>query len=203
MTQVQPPAPHLSTPGRIAGLNPKTGKKIWESPWWCQLDVFATTPAVSGDTVFITTGYGGGGCKLVQVSGTEATKVWEHWKDKTIASLHSDPIILDGYIYCYSGMSSGKGELQCVELKTGRLMWSAGEQVGWGTMILVNSRLLCLSNRGDLFLVEPDPKIFRKVTEFRQAIPDTSGQAWTVPVVANGNLYLRFKERLICYDLLN
>ena len=191
-----------NTPGRIAGLDPRTGKKIWESPWWCKLDIFATTPAVDGDTVFITSGYGGGGCKLVRVAGTKATKVWEHWKDKIIASLHSDPIILDGYIYCYSGMSTGKGELQCVELKTGKLMWSAGEQVGCGTMVLVDRHLLCLSNRGDLFLVGPNPKAFKKVTEFRGAIPDTRDYAWTVPVVANGKLYLRFKECLICYDLM-
>lgn len=190
------------TPGRIAGLDPGTGKRIWESPWWCQLDVFAATPAVDGNTVFITTGYGGGGCKLVGVRETKATQVWEHWKDKVIASLHSDPIIVDGYIYCYSGMSSGKGELQSVELKSGRLMWSAGEQVGCGTIVLVDGHLLCLSNRGDLFLVEPNPKAFRKVTEFRGAIPDARGYAWTVPVVANGKLYLRFKEWLICYDLM-
>lgn len=190
------------TPGRIAGLAPGTGGKIWESPWWCKLDVFAATPAVDEDMVFITSGYGGGGCKLVKVAETEATKVWEHWNDKTIASLHSDPIILDGYIYCYSGMSSDKGDLQCVELKSGELMWSAAEQAGWGTIVLVDGHLLCLSNRGDLLLVEPDPKAFKKVTEFRRAIPNIRGYIWTVPVVADGKLYLRCKECLICYDLM-
>ncbi len=88
------------------------------------------------------------------------------------------------------------------ELKTGKLMWSAGEQVGCGTMVLVDRHLLCLSTRGDLFLVEPNPKAFKKVTEFHGAIPDVRGYAWTVPVVANGKLYLRFKGRLICYDLM-
>jgi hypothetical protein len=99
-------------------------------------------------------------------------------------------------------MSSDKGELQCVELTTARLMWSAGEQVGCGTMVLVDRQLLCLSNRGDLFLVEPNPKAFKKVAEFRGAIPDTGGYAFTVPVVANDKVYLRFKGLLICYDLI-
>ncbi len=157
---------------------------------------------MDGNTVFITSRYGGGGCKLVKINGTNAVKVWEHWKDNIAACLHSDPIILDGHIYCYSGMSSSKGELQCVELKTGKLMWSAGEQVGCGTIVLVDKHLLCLSSRGDLFLVVSNPKAFKKVTEFLGAIPDTGGYAFTVPVVANGKLYLRFKERLICYDLM-
>ncbi|MFH1708073.1 MAG: hypothetical protein ABIF71_09155 [Planctomycetota bacterium] len=31
---------------------------------------------------------------------------------------------------------------------------------------------------------------------------DVKNAAWTVPVVANGKLYVRYLQRLVCYDLL-
>ena len=55
---------------------------------------------------------------------------------------------------------------------------------------------------GNLFLVKPDPNQFVKVTEFRGALPGTKHPTWTIPVVANGRLYLRYRQRLICYDLV-
>jgi len=35
-----------------------------------------------------------------------------------------------------------------------------------------------------------------------RAVGTEKGPAWTLPVVANGLLYLRFKQQLVCYDLM-
>ena len=53
-----------------------------------------------------------------------------------------------------------------------------------------------------VFLVKPDHTGFQKVSEIRNAMPDVKNSAWTVPVVANGKLYLRHLQRLICYNPL-
>ena len=50
--------------------------------------------------------------------------------------------------------------------------------------------------------MKPDPNKFNKVSELRNALGDVKGPVWTRPVVANGLLYLRFKQRLVCYHLL-
>ncbi len=34
------------------------------------------------------------------------------------------------------------------------------------------------------------------------ALGPTRGPVWTVPVVANGRLCLRFEQRLVCYELM-
>ena len=47
----------------------------------------------------------------------------------------------------------------------------------------------------------PDPNKFELVTELPDAMGDVSGAAWTIPVLANDNLYLRFKQKLICYEM--
>ena len=56
--------------------------------------------------------------------------------------------------------------------------------------------------KGNLFLIEPNTGEFRKVTEFKKALGEVSDPAWTIPVVANGKLYLRYMQRLICYDIM-
>jgi len=58
-----------------------------------------------------------------------------------------------------------------------------------------------MDNEGSLFLVKPDPEALLVVTQFRNALGNIKHPAWTIPVVANGKLYLRYMQRLLCYSL--
>jgi hypothetical protein len=125
------------------------------------------------------------------------------WRSTVIASHHSDPALIDGYLYGYSGQSSqNRGDFKCVELATGTEKWSSKE-IGWGTLIHADGHLICLDIKGNLFLIKPDAQEFTKVAEMKAALGDVTHPAWTVPTVANGKLYLRYMQRLICYDLIN
>ena len=182
----------------LACLDPDDGKELWSVPWTTNYDVNATTPVTAGTTVFITSGYSRG-CQALEMMDTEAAVLW---RNKAISSQHSDPFIIDGFIYSYSGQSNqNKGYFKCVELKTGEEKWSTGE-IGWGTMIHIDGHLLCMDIAGNLFLVRPDPSGFRKVTQFRGALGSVGHPAWTIPIVANGKLYLRYMQRLVCYNLM-
>lgn len=183
----------------LACLEPDDGREIWSTPWKTSLGVNASTPAVDGMNVFITSGYKMG-CKAVKVteSGVEVL-----WRNKVISSQHSDPIIIDGFIYGYSGQSNqNRGYFKCVELATGIEKWSTDE-IGWGTTVYVDGHLLCMDIKGNLFLVEPDSSAFRKVAEFRGAIEGVKNTSWTVPVIANGKVYLRYMQHLVCYSLMS
>lgn len=181
----------------LAGLAVETGKELWNVPWKTPYDVNATTPVVIGNQVFITSGYGTG-CALIEVSDGNASV---KWSNKVIASHHSDPRIVGGFIYGYSGHSSqNKGTFKCVELSTGKEQWAANE-LGWGTCVLVDGHLLCVDILGNIFLVKPDPSGLMKITELLHVFGQIKGPVWTQPIVANGRLYLRFKQQLVCYDL--
>jgi outer membrane protein assembly factor BamB len=182
----------------LSCLQPDDGKELWSTPWKTNYGVNATTPAVAGTTIFITSGYNVG-CETLKAMDTGVDVLW---RSKVIAAQHSDPIIIDGFIYGYSGQSNqNKGYFKCVELETGVEKWST-THVGWGTAVYVDGHLICMDIKGNLFLVKPDPSAFRKVTEFRGAIQDVWDTAWTLPVVANGRIYLRYMQRLICYNLM-
>jgi len=184
----------------LAALNPADGTKLWNAPWPTRHDVNAATPVVVGAKVFITSDYGAGG-ELLAVSESDYEVLW---KNKAIASHHSDAAIVGDYLYGYSGHSDqNRGHFKCLALDTGEEQWSTGE-LGWGTTVQVDGHLICLDIKGNLFLVKPDPGELRIVTRFPKAIPKVSakGHTWTIPVIANGKLYLRYRQRLICYDLM-
>ncbi|MFC2152366.1 hypothetical protein ACFLSE_07550, partial [Bacteroidota bacterium] len=74
--------------------------------------------------------------------------------------------------------------------------------MGQGTTTYVDGHLICMDVKGNLFLVKPDPEAFHLVGKIENALGEVRYQAWTVPVVANGKLYLRYLQTLVCYDLM-
>ena len=138
------------------------------------------------------------GCEALKVSQKGYSVVW---KNNVLEAQHSDPILINGYIYGYSGESArNNGHFKCLELATGKEVWST-DQIGQGTTTYVDGYLICLNIKGDLFLLTPEPTGFKKMGEISSAISDVKNPAWTVPVAANGKLYLRYMQQLVCYNL--
>jgi hypothetical protein len=130
-------------------------------------------------------------------------KVTELWPPSTVmAAHHSDPHYDEGYLYGYSGDSTrGWRELKCVEFATGREAWAAGREADCGTLVAVDGYLLCFGNRGALCLVERRPDRFAKTAEFTVIEGRRPKDCFTGPVIARGKLYLRHRDRLLCYEL--
>jgi len=183
----------------LAALDVGNGNKLWNVAWETDYDVNATIPVTIGDRVFITSGYKVG-CALLKVN-RDAAKIL--WQNPAIASIHSDPHIIDGYIYGYSGDSfQNRGAFKCISLNDGKEKWTTNE-MGWGTCSFVDDHLICCDIKGNLFLMKPDPNQFIKVTQLEKALGNIRGPVWTKPIIANGLLYLRFNQRLVCYELVN
>ncbi len=181
----------------LSCLSPVDGKMLWSVNWPTSYGVNATTPVIYNDIVFHTSGYKMG-CEAIKVTTKGYTVLW---KNNAMEAQHSDPVLIDGYIYGYSGESSrNNGQFKCLQLSTGKVMWSTN-LIGQGTTTYVNGHLICQDIKGNLFLINPDPSGFKKVGEIKSAIEDVKNPAWTVPVVANGRLYLRYMQQLICYQL--
>ncbi len=179
----------------LSCIDTEEGQERWRAPW--EFDMNATTPALENNIVFITSFTQG--CQALEIS-SDGYKVL--WKNSAVSAHHSDPIIIDGYLYGYTGFSGrNKGAFKCIELKTGEEMWSSKE-MGQGTTTYSDGHLICMDVKGNLFLVKPDPGNFNMVSSFENALNDVRYQAWTVPVVANGKLYLRYLQTLVCYDLM-
>ncbi len=181
----------------LSCIMPSDGRKLWTVPWPTEYSVNATTPIVDKDIIFHTSAYKMG-CEALKVSLNGYSVLW---KSRVMEAQHSDPILIDGYIYGYSGESvRNVGQFKCIELLTGKELWSTN-LLGQGTVTYVDGHLICQDIKGNLYLVHPDPSGFKIAGKMLSAIEDVKNPAWTVPVVANGRLYLRYLQQLICYKL--
>jgi hypothetical protein len=65
---------------------------------------------------------------------------------------------------------------------------------------LADGRLYYRNESGTMLLIEPSAKQYVERGSFEQ--PDRGDRpAWSHPVLANGKLYLRDQDVLLCYDV--
>ena len=105
-------------------------------------------------------------------------------------NLINSSVFYKGHIYGFD-----KGIFKCIETKAGEVKWQArGFQRG--SLILVDGHLIVLGEQGKLALVEANPD--RYVEKASVQIMD--GRCWTAPTLAEGRLYLRNREEMLCLD---
>jgi len=169
-----------------------TGLKLWEHPWVTSYDVNAADPVVVDGKVFITSGYGHGGA-LLDVSGAKPVVLWEN---KNMGSHFSTPVVLNGYAYGGHG-NTGKGAVRCIDIKNGEMKWET-KDIGYGSVLLADGKLLMLGDKGTLAVAEAGPDQYRELSKSKVL----DGTCWTVPTLCNGLIYCRNdKGRLLCLDL--
>lgn len=188
--------------GGLVAFNPKTGKVDFRFPWRAKIleSVNASNPVVVGDEVLITECYGPGAA-LLKVTPGKAEPVWtdkDKDRDRSLACHWNTPIHVDGYVYGSSGRHENEAELRCVELATGKVAW-AEKRLSRASLTLIDGHFLCLTERGELYLVKMNPKKFEPVAKW---VTDVDYPSWAAPVVSHGLLYVRGKDRLICAELI-
>jgi outer membrane protein assembly factor BamB len=181
----------------VYGVDAKSGKELWFYSWETSWDVNAADPIVVGDKVFITSGYKRG-CTVIDISGTTPKKVWEN---KELASQFSSPVYVDGYIYGIDG-NAGKGELKCIDFKTGAVKWN--QNTGFGSLMAADGKLIILNekkNTGVLTIAELSPQGYKELSS-AQVLDPKGAKCWTMPVLCGGKVYCRdSKGQLVCIDV--
>jgi len=184
------------TPDSVAGVAATDGKLLWKAPRKGRVAVIPS-PICEKDLVYVSSGYGVG-CNLfkVSVAGSKFSAE-EVYANKVMANHHGGIINLGDFLY---GHSEGKG-WTCQELKSGEAKWQEKDALGKGAIAYADSRLYLRSeSKGTIVLVEASPSGYKEHGRFEQ--PERSQQkAWPHPVIANGKLYLRDQDVLLCYDV--
>jgi outer membrane protein assembly factor BamB len=196
----------------LLGLDPATGKLDFRFPWRAPIleSVNASNPVVVGNRVLISETYGPGSALLKVKPGGYET-VWtdaEKGRNKSLQCHWNTPIHVDGYVYGSSGRHSNNAELRCVELDTGKVMWSV-PGLTRSSLLLVDGHFICLSEDGSLRLLKVDPKQYVEVSVLspgdlsgKDRAPLLEAPCWAAPILSHGLLYVRGKDRLACLELI-
>ncbi len=189
----------------VVGVAASDGKFLWRYDKPANgMGINCSTPIYHDGMVFAASAYGGGG-GLVKLSkdGNGGVKAEEVYSTRKMQNHHGGMILLDGCLYGANGGNEG-GYLICLEFKTGNVLWDgrddAEHRAPKGSIALADGRLYYRTEKGTMLLIEPSPKEYLERGRFEQ--PDrTSQPAWAHPVIANGKLYLRDQDLLLCYDV--
>ncbi len=182
----------------LAGLSAADGKVLWRfEPPAKNSMANIPTPMFHNNLVFASTGQGKGGvAKLTASNGSvTAEQVW--LTAETAASL-GGYIRVGDHLYGVGGPRNDQ-QLMCVEMATGKIVWK-DKSVGPASLCVADGMLYVRGHEGEVALVEATPAGYKEHGRFEQ--PDRSKKpAWPYPVVANGCLYLRDVNVLLCYDV--
>jgi len=189
----------------LIGVAASDGKFLWRYDKPAnRMGINITTPLYHDGMVFGASAYGaGGGLVKLSKDASGGIKAEEVYLSNKMQNHHGGVILLDGYLYGANGGNEG-GNLVCLDFKTGNVMWDgrqvARSQTPKGSILLADGRLYYRHEKGTMTLIEPSPKEYIERGRFEQ--PDRSeSPAWTHPVIANGKLYVRDQDLLLCYDV--
>ncbi|MGC4044555.1 MAG: PQQ-binding-like beta-propeller repeat protein [Armatimonas sp.] len=175
----------------VAGVSAADGKFLWNYAAPANRNgISCSMPVVKDGYVFASTEYNTGG-GLAKIAGGKAEEVYF---TKDLMNHHGGIVVVGDYLY---GTSINK--LVCLEFKTGKVVWES-RNPGKGSLTYADGMLICRSERGDMTLVEANPKEYTEKGTFKQ--PERSrAPAWPYPVVANKRLYLRDQGNMFCYEI--
>jgi outer membrane protein assembly factor BamB len=189
----------------LVGVAASDGQFLWRYDRCANSHgINCSTPIYHDGQVFAASAYGAGG-GLVKLSKADngGVKAEEVYFSRKMQNHHGGMILLDGCLYGANGGNEG-GALVCLDFQTGNVLWDerddAGHRAPKGSLAMADGRLYYRTEKGTMLLIEPNSKEYIEHGRFDQ--PERSQQpAWAHPVIANGKLYLRDQDLLLCYDV--
>ena len=158
-----------------------------------------STPIFQDGLVFASSAYGAGGgaVKLIKSAAGVITPE-EVYFTTSMQNHHGGMIVHDGCLFGAHGGNEG-GFLTCMDFQTGKILWR-DRNAPKGSLLSADGRLYLRAEGGRILLVEPSRDKLIVRGDFEQ--PDRSSvPAWAHPVIANGKLYIRDQDLLLCYDV--
>jgi outer membrane protein assembly factor BamB len=180
----------------IVSLDPATGAIRFSKQWRSKNrnSVNAATPLIVDDVLFVSAEYNTGA--FAGRIGKDSLQ--EIWSGENILSNHYNTCIpYQGYLYGIDGRADiGVAQLRCVELKSGTVKWSESP-FGCASLILAEGRLIALTEKGELVLIEATPAGYRE--KARATLLEKPCRS--APALSNGRLFARDPKRLVCWNL--
>jgi outer membrane protein assembly factor BamB len=207
----------------LAGLEPETGKLLWEVSHTINIGMAITTPATDDNHLAVSSQYEGTLMLEFKPGAAQPTVLWKasagtvperQWKPAGFNTTLSTVLLLRGYVY---GVSL-YGETCCLDGQTGRRVWTTLEPTSggtvpkerWSTLFMVphEDKVFLFNDKGDLILARLSPAGYREVGRAHVIEPDmpSTGSGgrktvWSHPAFANRSVYVRNAHQIVCISL--
>ncbi len=183
------------------GLDPKSGKVLWDYPFATDYDCNTASPISVDGKVFISSGENHGSVLLEVVPSEGKWSVKEVWSSLgTGSALRSEwqtPLVTGKLLFGFDNVG-GAGpvtNLACLNAITGKVLWKQ-MRFGKSNGILVDEKLVITTLEGDLVLVRATGAGFEQLAKAK--VLEKTRQA---PSYSDGFVFLRDDVNVVCVDL--
>ncbi len=185
---------------RCQQIDSATGKVRWEVPFGMRgPTVNAACPRVmpgadGAASLLITASYGvGSRCGSFDADGFRPR--WEGLD--SLATQYATPVLVGGSLYAFDGREDlPPASLVCLDPQNGQVRWRE-RQASYGSLVATDGRLLAVGTDGTLQLIQPNGDRLEILASARPL----SGTLRALPALAEGRLYLRNDDTLVCLDV--
>ncbi|MDH7599158.1 MAG: PQQ-binding-like beta-propeller repeat protein, partial [Sedimentisphaerales bacterium] len=183
----------VMTEASVVGLALDDGRLLWQLPFQAgRMAYNASTPIVDGQTVIYAGS--GRGTKAVRIErkadGFGATELWSC----DTAPQFCSAVLKDGMLF---GLSD-KGNIYCIDAKTGTLAWLDGtNRRNFGAMLDVGPCLVLLPEGGELLVFKPSRTGYEEVAKYKVS----ENATYAHPVLSGNRLYIKDRDSLALWTL--
>ncbi len=186
----------------VIGVRASDGEVLWQYSRVANSTANIPSVIADGDNIFCSTGYGTGSALLKLTSaGNNKVSMEEVYflEAKTLQNKHGGMVLVNGHIYC--GHGNGSGLPICVDIKTGAVAWGPERGVGSGesSVTYADGHVVFRFQDGKIAIVKANSEKFEVIRSFDPAFQEK--ESWSYPVIADGRLYLREQNKVMCYQL--
>jgi outer membrane protein assembly factor BamB len=184
----------MSWPGVVKAYAPKTGELLWTCQGLAKDEgpdrLVYTSPLVTPDAVVAMAGYGGPALAVKPGGQGDVTESRRLWRRPGGPQRIGSGVIVGGHVY----VLNEPGTAECIELKTGKTVWS--ERVGagaWGSLVHASDKLYVTNVDGETLVLAAKPKF-----EVLSRNPLDKERTRASVAVSDGNIFIRTYEHLWC-----
>jgi len=185
----------------LVGLDPATGRQLWLHRWSESYDEHASMP-VYEEPYLLTCAAFRGGARVLRLKPDAPPGLV--WQSKELSNDIFSSLILDGRIYGFDlhdlqprETRAAKGRFKCIELATGKLLWST-DRTGHANVLAADGKLILLNDLGELILARARPDRYEELCRARVL---SGPVCWTAPTLHRGRLYVRNQDQAACIYL--
>lgn len=197
------------TPKAVTALDPANGKTWWREELITHESYAVSTPVFDGDRLLVS-----GLMFQLDPAKPAASVLWPESGPyiKRVLSYFCMPVILGDHVYG----ARNSGHLVCLEAGTGRQLWETDQVTGLmkalgnGATIhltLHGNSVLIFTDQGNLIRARLTPEGYQELSRTHLIDPTYDfGRrkvVWPPPAFANGHVFARNGEELICASLVD
>jgi outer membrane protein assembly factor BamB len=178
----------------VFGVDAASGRLLWKHEHELPRGMVALTPSYSRGHLFVPECSRSGNKSLCLRLGADTGAPAKAWVMES-ANFTGSAVLRGGIIVA---SDSRKLQWYCIDAATGEMLHRK-KGLKYGSAVYADGRYYCLCADGTVVMMKVDRRAFTELSRFK--LVEKKGDVWAHPVICDGRLYLRYHDRLYCYDI--